>query len=163
MIRTSRASIVPAIVGALAALLIALLGSTLTEIGPWYRSLAKPDWTPPDAAFGIIWTVILALWAIAAVLAWRAAPDHRSADWVVGLFALNGFLNIGWSLLFFRLQRPDWALVEVVLLALSVAWLIAVVRRHDRRAAAFLVPYLVWVGFAGLLNWEIVRLNAPFG
>ncbi len=161
--RLSGAGLVPAIIGALAALLIALLGSTLTDTGDWYRALAKPAWTPPDAAFGAVWTVILALWAIAAVAAWRAAPDSRKADWLVGLFALNGFLNLFWSLLFFRMQRPDLALVEVTFLAASIVALILACRRHSRRAALLLLPYLAWVGVAALLNWEIVRLNAPFG
>lgn len=162
-LRLNGAGLVPALVGALAALLIAMLGSTLTDTGSWYRALAKPAWTPPDAAFGAIWTVILALWAVAAVAAWRAAPDSRAADQLVGLFALNGFLNIFWSLLFFRLQRPDLALVEAALLAASIIALIIACRRHSRRAALLLLPYLLWVGAAALLNWEIVRLNAPFG
>jgi tryptophan-rich sensory protein len=162
-IRLTGAGLVPAAVGALAALLIAFLGSTLTDTGAWYRALEKPAWTPPDAAFGAIWTVILALCAIAAVAAWRAAPDSRSADWLVGLFALNGFLNIGWSLLFFRMQRPDLALVEVAFLAASVIALIVTCGRHSRLAAVLLLPYLGWVGVAALLNWDIVRLNPPFG
>lgn len=159
-LRLSGAGLVPAAIGAVAALLIALLGATLTDTGGWYRTLAKPAWTPPDAAFGVIWTVILAFWAVAAVSAWRAAPDSRSADWLIGLFALNGFLNVGWSLLFFRMQRPDLALVEVVFLLASVVALILACRRHSRLAALLLLPYLLWVGVAALLNWELVRLNA---
>ncbi|WP_448582651.1 TspO/MBR family protein [Thermaurantiacus sp.] len=161
--RVTGAGVVPAAIGALAALFIALLGVTLTDTGAWYRALAKPSWTPPDAAFGAIWTVILALWAMAAVAAWSAAPDSRRADWLVGLFALNGFLNIGWSLIFFRLQRPDLALVEIVFLAASVVVLIIVCGRYSRRASLLLLPYLAWVGVAAMLNWGIVRLNAPFG
>ncbi|WP_328831024.1 TspO/MBR family protein [Thermaurantiacus tibetensis] len=159
--RVSGAALVPALVGGGAALLIAILGSTLTDTGPWYRALAKPSWTPPDAAFGAIWTVILALWGAAAVAAWRAAPDSRRADWLVGLFALNGFLNILWSLLFFRLQRPDLALLEVGLLLASILWLIVASARHSRAAPLMLLPYLAWVSVAALLNWEIVRLNVP--
>ncbi len=161
--RLSGAGLVPAVVGALAALMIAVLGSTLTDIGAWYRALAKPEWTPPDAAFGAVWTVILALWAVSAVAAWRAAPDSRRADWLVGLFALSGFLNLLWSLLFFRMQRPDLALVEVLFLAGSIVVLIIACRPHSRIAALLLLPYLGWVGVAALLNWEIVRLNPPFG
>ena len=60
-------------------------------------------------------------------------------------------------------SRPDWALAEVVLLWLSVASLVAVCGRYSRAAALLLLPYLAWVGIAGLLNWEVVRLNGPFG
>jgi tryptophan-rich sensory protein len=160
--RLSGAAIIPAAFGALAAFAIALLGGTLTDTGAWYQSLARPSWTPPDAAFGAIWTVIFALWAASAVTAWRAAPDNQTADVLVGVFALNGAFNIGWSLLFFRMHRPDLALIEVFLLWASIAALIALTARVSRAAALMLVPYFLWVGVAAFLNWEIVRLNPPF-
>ncbi|WP_448585248.1 TspO/MBR family protein [Thermaurantiacus sp.] len=156
-------SLIPAIVGALVALVIALLGTTLTDTGPWYQALARPRWTPPDAAFGIIWMVALALWAAAAVAAWRAAPTHREAEASVGLFALTGFLNILWSLLFFRLKRPDLALAEGAVLWLSVVGLLVASARVSRTAAILLLPYLAWVSMAVAFTWEIVRLNRPFG
>ena len=81
---------------------------------------------------------------------------------VLVAYALNALLNILWSVLFFTLRRPDWALVEVVPLWLSVLLLIAVSGRRDRAAGWLLVPYLAWVGFAGVLNWSVVRLNEPF-
>lgn len=153
----------PALLAALAAALVAALGVTLTDLGPWYRGLEQPFWAPPDMLYGAAWTLIFAGAALAGVSAWRQAPRRRDAEAIIGLFALNGFLNILWSLLFFRLQRPDWALTEVVLLWLSVAALILVCARHSRTAGLLLVPYLIWVSFAALLNWEIVRLNGPFG
>jgi len=153
----------PALLAALIALLVAALGATVTELGPWYRGLDQPAWAPPDALYAVGWTCIYALAALAAVSAWRAAPTRRAADTIVGLFAFNGFLNILWSLLFFRMQRPDWALGEVLFLWLSVAALILVSARHSRSAAALLAPYLAWVSFAGFLNWRIVELNGPFG
>jgi tryptophan-rich sensory protein len=125
--------------------------------------LAKPAWTPPDPAFGVIWTVIFALAAIAGVSAWRAAPGDRGREAVIGLFAVNGFLNILWSLIFFTLQRPDWALVESAGLWLSVAALVVFLGRLSRRAAVLLVPYLIWVSLAVLLNYQVTRLNGPFG
>ena len=64
--------------------------------------------------------------------------------------------------MFFRMQRPDWAFAELLLLWLSVAALIMVCRRYSRFAAAALVPYIVWVSIAGALNWSIVELNGPF-
>lgn len=155
--------IIPVAIAAAAALLVAMLGMTITDLGPWYQSLAKPDWNPPDAAFGAIWTIVFALTAAAGVAAWRAAPSSAIADMIVGLFALNGFLNVLWSLLFFRMQRPDWAFGELVLLWLSVAALIYFCSRLSRLSAALLAPYLVWVTIAGALNWQIVQLNAPFG
>jgi tryptophan-rich sensory protein len=150
-------------VAAASALAVGAIGGSLTTIGPWYRSLHKPGWTPPDVAFGVIWTSIFAITAIAGVTAWRAAKFAATREWLLGLFALNGFLNILWSLLFFRLQRPDWALIEVAPFWLSIAALIALSFRFSRTAALLLTPYLAWVSIATALNEQIVHLNAPFG
>jgi tryptophan-rich sensory protein len=157
------ARLVPLAAAGLAALLVAAIGGTLTDLGPWYRSLAQPDWAPPDAAFPIIWTLVLALWALAAVETWRRLGTRREQETLIGLFALNGLLNIGWSLLFFRLQRPDWALAELLLLWLSILALMLWCSRRSRLAAWMLLPYLLWVTLAGILNLAIVRLNGPFG
>jgi tryptophan-rich sensory protein len=109
------------------------------------------------------WTLIYALITISGITAWRAAPTAAKAEWVIALFALNGFLNITWSLIFFRMQRPDWAFIELIVLWLSIVALIIYCGRFSRTAAALLVPYLAWVSFAGALNWAVVDLNAPFG
>lgn len=153
----------PAFAAATAALVVALVGMTLTDLSPWYRGLAQPAWAPPDPVYGAAWTLIFALAAVAGLLAWGRSNDRRAAEALIGLFALNGFLNLLWSLLFFRIQRPDWALAELVLLWLSVAGLVVVCGRRSRLSGALLLPYLAWVSFAGLLNWEIVRLNGLAG
>jgi len=151
----------PVAIAALAAIFVALLGATITDLGPWYQQLQKPSWQPPEWLFGPAWTAIFALTALSAIEAWRsAATDKRST--LVGLFCLNGFLNVLWSLLFFRAQRPDWALAEVSLLWLSILWLIIVLARISSRASCLLIPYLFWVTFAAYLNLTVVRLNAPF-
>lgn len=100
---------------------------------------------------------------MSAVYAWRDARTSAEAEWVIGLFALNGFLNITWSLIFFRLQRPDWAFYELIALWLSILVLIVYCGRFSRIAALLLLPYLGWVSFAGALNQAVVALNAPFG
>ena len=153
----------PSALAAFAALAVAMLGMTITDLGPWYRSLEQPAWAPPEPAYGAAWTMIFALTAGAGVLAWRVAPSRGALETLVGLFALNGFLNVLWSLLFFQLRRPDWALFELALLWLSIVALIAVIGRHSRPGAVLLLPYLAWVSFAGALNWEIIRLNGTLG
>jgi tryptophan-rich sensory protein len=153
----------PVLVAAAAALALGLLGGLMTDTGAWYRALAKPAWQPPDWAFGPAWTLIFALTALAAVYAWQAAPSRAYREGLLALFALNAFLNLFWSLLFFRLQRPDWALIEVGFLFASVALLVLYCARASRRAAWLLAPYLLWVAFATTVNWGVVRLNPPFG
>lgn len=152
----------PVLAAAAAATFIAVLGGTITDLGPWYQGLQKPDWQPPDLVFPIAWTTIYALSAAAGVIAWRRSPKGPEREWLIGLFALNGFLNLLWSLLFFRMQRPDWALVEVAFLWLSVVSLIIFTARRSRVSAGLLAPYLIWVSIAAVLNLDVVRLNAPF-
>ena len=150
------------LVAALIATMVAAAGGVLTSIGPWYRNLRKPSWQPPDWAFAPAWTVIFALATTAAVLGWYAAPSAAARTLMVGLFVLNGLLNIAWSALFFRLHRPDWALREVALLWLSILALIILLWPWSHPAGWSMVPYLLWVSFAAFLNWTIVRLNQPF-
>lgn len=138
--------------------MVAVTGGALTDIGPWYRSLAKPSWQPPDWLFGPAWTTIFILAAVSAALAWRAAGQGERRM-VVILFVANGILNVLWSLLFFHLQRPLLAGIEVVLLWASIVALIWYLQRFSRPAALLLVPYLLWVSFATVLNWTIALLN----
>lgn len=152
----------PLLVAAGLAVLVASLGGALTDIGPWYQALVKPAFQPPDWAFGPAWTLIFALCAIAGADAWRRAPDAAARTRVLGLFALNAALNVGWSLLFFRLRRPDLALYEVSLLWLSILALILVLGRFAPRVRWLLAPYLAWVTFATAVNAGVVRLNGPF-
>lgn len=151
------------LVAAFAALALIVLGGLATEIGDWYRQLRQPPWKPPDWLFGPVWTTIFVLSAAAGVLAWQALEgDTRGRRRLIVAYALNGALNVLWSLLFFRWRRPDWALAEVGLLWGSIAVLVWLSWRAAPSSAVLLLPYLAWVGFAALLNAEIVRLNAPF-
>ena len=152
----------PATVAALTTSLIAALGATITVLGPWYEGLKQPSWAPPDIAFGPAWTIIFALCAISATTAWMAAPTRDRGYTLIGLFALNGFLNLLWSFLFFRTQRPDLAGLEVWMLWASIAILIFACWRVSRTAAWLLVPYLAWATFAGVLNAAVVALNGPW-
>jgi tryptophan-rich sensory protein len=81
---------------------------------------------------------------------------------VAWLFGTNAVLNVLWSALYFKLQRPDWALFEVVFLWLSIAALIVGLWALSRRASALLIPYAIWVAVAAVLNYETVELNGPF-
>lgn len=153
----------PLVAGALVAAAAARLGAWLTELGPWYYGLRFPPWKPPDWLFGPAWTLIYVLGTLAFAFSWRGAGTPGARLAIVTLFAVNLGLNILWSGLFFRLQRPDHALVEVGFLWLSIAALFVVLRRWSRAAAWLLVPYLAWVTFAAALNASIARLNSPFG
>ncbi len=159
----TRAGIFPIIIAGTLALVTAVVGGSITVLDEWYYSLQQPDWAPPDYMFGVIWTSIFAMIAVAGVLAWEKAPTRRDTEISLGLFALNGFLNLGWSFLFFRLHRPDLAFYELIALWLSVLILILFCGRFSKWSALLLVPYLIWVTIAGALNYQVVQLNGPFG
>lgn len=139
------------------------IGAALTELGPWYFALKHPPWKPPDAAFGVIWSTIFTLCAISGWLAWQAADTTALRRRVAALFGANALLNVLWSALYFKLQRPDWALFEVVFLWLSILALIIGLWRLSRWASLLLITYWVWVSIAAVLNVQTVMLNGPFG
>jgi benzodiazapine receptor len=155
--------ILPVLVAVLILVAMLAFGGLTTDVGQWYRDLKKPSWNPPNWAFGPAWTLILSLAAWSGVEAWNNArgPDDH---WRIGLlFGANIIAHTLWSPLFFNLRRPDWALVEVVFLWLSLVALVVGLWPISTFASLLIVPYLLWVSFAAFLNLTIVRMNAPFG
>jgi benzodiazapine receptor len=150
------------IIAAVATMCVLGAGGALTEIGPWYNALRIPPWRPPNWAFGPVWSMIGVFTCAAAVIIWRASPTEWDKAVTVVLFAVNAVLNVLWSLFFFKLRRPDWALIEVAFLWLSILALIIAFYPRSPLAAAFLTPYLIWVSIASVLNRAMVRLNGPF-
>ncbi len=145
---------------AAAAALVAALGGLVTRLDPWYYQLALPSWKPPDWLFGPAWTLIFGCTALSGYQSWtHAGRDRAFQARLLALFCINGLLNIAWSALFFRFHRPDWALLEVFLLWVSILGLIVLSSRKSVAAAWLLVPYLAWVSFAAALNYSVVRLN----
>ena len=125
-------------------------------------TLRRPSWQPPDWLFGPAWTVILGLASLSLFLALRQSQDRDGRVLILGLFVLNGVLNVLWSPLFFKLRRPDWALTEVPLLWLSILLPMVLLWPFSWIGSLLLLPYLAWVSFAAILNLTIVRLNRPF-
>jgi tryptophan-rich sensory protein len=131
----------------------------MTPRAEWYAQLNKPSWQPPGWAFGPAWTIILGLAAWSGVIAWNAAAGPAEQRSVLILFAVNGLCHLAWSPLFFKAQRPDWALIEVVFLWASLVALVVGLWPISTMAAMLILPYLAWVSFAAYLNLTIVRLN----
>jgi len=156
---------VGAIAGAAAWMVgLGAMGIVATDLTPWYYGLRKPEWKPSDTLFGPVWSTIFLLSAIAFVLAWSSpTADGAARSRLLAVYAVNAVLNVLWSWLFFRMRRPDWALLEVVPLWLSIVAMIWALAPLSRVGALLLLPYLLWVSFATVLNRAIVRLNGPFG
>lgn len=158
MIQLARGSKKPILIAFLIAITVGGIGGAATEIGPWYYSLIKPSWQPPDWAFGPIWTLIYITTGIAGVRAWRLGDMRQRRLFLIALL-INCVLNVLWSVLFFKMQRPDLALIEVVVLWLSIVPLALLPMRYSPRSSLLMLPYLAWVSVAAYLNLTIVRLN----
>jgi benzodiazapine receptor len=139
-------------IGALGAAVVA------SGIDSWYADLAKPSFTPPNAVFGPVWTVLYVLMAIAAWRVWRIA-DRDTARGPLTLFALQLVLNLGWTVVFFGLQKIGAAVATIFVLDVSVVVTMLAFRTVDRLAALLMGPYLAWVAFATVLNIALWRLN----
>jgi len=161
--RGRRKLTLPIIVATITTLAVLGVGGWMTTVGGWYQNLRKPWWNPPNWIFGPAWTVILGLAAWSGVLAWTQASGSAEQFRILGLFGINIALHMLWSPLFFNLKRPDWALIEVPLLWLSIVALMFGVEPLSTLAVWLLLPYLLWVTFAAFLNLTIVRMNRPFG
>jgi translocator protein len=135
-----------------------LIGSQFMP-GPWYVALQKPSWTPPGAVFGPVWTILYISMGIAAWLVWRRA-GFSGAPLALGLFLVQLIFNGLWSYLFFGLHQPGLAFVEIVLLWVLILATLIAFWRVQPAAGALLAPYLLWVSFASVLNFQLWRLNA---
>ena len=127
----------------------------LFKPGAWYRDLDKPDWTPPDRLFPVIWAVLYVLMSLAAA---RVAAQPGSA-FALGLWSLQITISTLWSAVFFGLRRirvgaTIIAFLWAAVLATTIAFL-----AHDVLAAAMMLPYLAWGTFALLLNLSVLRRN----
>jgi len=125
--------------------------------GAWYAGLARPGWTPPNWAFPVVWTTIFCLNAAAGFLVWQASGAQAWA--ALAIYGLSLALNAAWSWLFFGRRRMDLALIDVGLLWLSIAAVIAAFVPHSPLAALLVAPYLLWVTIASALNLRMIQLN----
>jgi translocator protein len=141
---------------------VILMGGVLTDLSPWYFALKQPNWKPPDWSFGVIWTTIFLCAAGSWHLAWKTCATSKQQTILATLFVVNGLLNILWSVIYFKLHRPDWSLIEAAFLWLSVLAILLFTLGINRQASLLMAPYLIWVSLAFLLNLGTVRLNGPF-
>jgi tryptophan-rich sensory protein len=130
-------------------------GLAAADASTEYASLARPPWAPPSWLFGPVWTALYAGMAAAAWLVWRRVGIDRT----LVPFAVQLVLNAVWTPLFFGAGAYGWALVDIVALWLAIAVTVVVFWRVSRPAALLLVPYWVWVTYAGALNASILALN----
>ena len=138
----------------LACLSAGLIGSlfTFSSIPTWYKTLVKPPFSPPNWVFGPVWTMLYVLMGIALSLIWKKRGART-------LFLIHLAFNAGWSIVFFGLHSITGGMVVIIILWGLIVALIRAFYRIDRRASYLLIPYLVWVSFASILNFSLLLLN----
>lgn len=147
------------VVSLLIALGVGFVSSVVTRpaISGWYATLAKPPLNPPNWVFAPVWTLLFVMMAVAAWLVWRAGRGEARRQLV--LYGIQLALNAGWSLVFFGLMSPGWAMVEVVFLLAAIAATAYGFGRWSVWAQRLMWPYLAWVAFAAYLTLGIWWLN----
>lgn len=138
-------------------LLVGAVGGFVTDSG-WYADLRRPAFAPPGWLFGPVWTALYLGMGVAAWLVWRRAGFHK-ARIALALYALQLVFNALWSPIFFGLRAMGWAFVDIVVLAVAIVVTLIKFYRIDRSAGLLLVPYLLWVLFASVLNLSLWILN----
>lgn len=132
--------------------------ATASGITDWYVNLNKPSFNPPNYLFGPVWTFLYLLMGVSLFIVWRspAGPDRTQA---LRIFVIQLTLNFLWSFLFFRFNLPGLALLEIIMIWISILTMILLFGRISKPAAYLQIPYLLWVSFATVLNGAIWYLN----
>lgn len=132
--------------------------ATATAIGTWYAHLNKPSFNPPNFVFAPVWTMLYIFMGIALYLVWKlSASAVRNRAMVV--FFVQLLLNFFWSLIFFNMHQTGWALIDIILLWLSILLTMRAFAPLSKTAGWLLFPYFLWVSFASVLNFSIWQLN----
>lgn len=141
--------------------LAGIVGSifTISAIPNWYSTLTKPALNPPSWVFGPVWATLYALMGIAAFLVWKKGWGRSDVRKALYVFCLQLVLNTLWSIVFFGLQSPAWAFVNITAMWFAIIWTMILFYRISKPAMWLLVPYILWVSFALYLNCSIWILN----
>ena len=127
---------------------VAGIGSLFTDTGEWYESI-KPSITPPNYVFPIVWSLLFYLIGVSLYYSWLSMKKEK----VMIYYGINFVLNILWSYLYFGMKNPRFAFLEILVLWFSIVFLIGFNWKKARKASYFLIPYLLWVSFAIVLNY----------
>lgn len=131
---------------------------TTDNIAGWYSTINKPSFNPPNSIFGPVWTGLYLLMGIAMFIVWKSSSDGIRSN-ATQIYGVQLILNFAWSFMFFYFHRPDWAFVNIVLLWLAIVYTIFTFYKVRKVAAYLLIPYILWVSFASVLNAAIWKLN----
>jgi len=133
---------------------------TSSAILTWYDSLKKPFFSPPNWIFGPVWTILYTLMGISAYLVWRQGIHNSQVKTALIIFGVQLFLNAIWSPIFFGLRALFFALVVIIILWIAILLTILSFLKISKIAAVLLIPYILWVSLATILNYSLWVLNS---
>ena len=135
-----------------------IIGSIFTapSITTWYANLQKPGFSPPNWVFGPVWITLYTLIGISLYLVWNKKKNIKIP---LTLFFIQLILNSIWSIIFFGLQNPFYALIEIIILWITILLTIINFYKVSKKAGLLLLPYIIWVSVATILNYYIWILN----
>lgn len=138
-----------------------VIGSFFTgpAISTWYAEIQKPSFNPPNWVFAPVWIALFFLMGVSAYLILKRGIWKKNVFLALAIFGAQLGLNVFWSYLFFGLHSPLYALIEILILWLFILLTIVKFYKISRVAAFLLLPYILWVSFAAVLNFAIYRLN----
>ncbi len=142
-------------------LLVGMIGSYFTApaIPEWYAGLNKPALNPPNWIFAPAWTTLYILMGVSLFLVWREGNREKRIQMAIVAFVVQLALNATWSIVFFGMQNPGLALINIALLWMGIIYTIILFHKISKPAAYLLIPYLLWTSFATYLNYSIFILN----
>lgn len=132
---------------------------TIAAIGGWYQTLNKPFFSPPNWIFGPVWIILYFLMGVSAFLVWEKGLKKIRVKITLYYFLAQLVLNFVWSFLFFGLHSPILGLIDIVLLWILIVLTIVKFQEVSKTASYLLLPYILWVSFAAILNFSIVIIN----
>jgi tryptophan-rich sensory protein len=133
--------------------------STSSSVSSWYQTINKPVFNPPNSVFGPVWTTLFILMGVSLYIVWSKGLKKKGVKKALGVFGIQMLLNIAWSFLFFGLRSPLLGLIEIVVLWSAILYTIILFYRISKTASYLLIPYILWVSFAAILNFAIFLLN----
>lgn len=138
-----------------------VIGSFFVEssVGDWYAALTKPAFTPPNWLFAPVWTTLYVLMGVASYLVMKSTAYRQRKEIPALVYGVQLLLNVAWPILFFGLQAPRIALVNIIILLGAIIATAVIFWRYSKPATALLAPYIAWVSFALVLNIAIIILN----
>lgn len=141
--------------------LAGIIGSlfTTSSMPTWYVNLNKPSFNPPNWIFGPVWITLYILMGISVYLVWQEVEKNKESEKATNLFWIHLIFNASWSIIFFGLKNPALAFIDIIIILVFIIILMVKFWKINKYSTYLLVPYLLWVSFATVLNYSIWVLN----